>query len=240
MTPTLISVINQSTRVTDDDCAKMVHSIGLQLARDVAPVWGRVPALEFVPNGVKPGGIPCTISDTPDVPGAAGYHDEGADGIPYIKVFTFDGGSALTGNQAVSVTLSHEIIELTVDAPANKWADTQDGSDRAYEACDAPEAQTYDIDGVTVSNFVYQAFFDPKAQPGEKVDHLGLITAPFMTPPDGYQIARTEPGNVSQVFAAHGMCHCHDAGGGIVVIFGSEYPEHKKARKIAKASRRRG
>lgn len=244
MPSTLISVTNESSRVSDHDVAKMVRAIGVQLARDVAPIWGLVPALEFVPSGVHAtaGSMRCTVLDTPDVPGAAGYHDEGSDGLPYIKVFTFAGDPPLVGATALSVTLSHEIIELALDPAANLWADGKDGADYAREGCDAPEAEPYEIDGVSVSNFVYPAFFDPNAAQGSKFDHLEKLTAPFETPAGGYQIRRTEPGKVGQVFGRHRKSghDVQDLGDGLFIVFGSAYPEQKKAGKIAKTKRRRG
>ncbi len=234
--PTLISVVNRSARVTDADVARMVSAVGKQLARDVAPIWGQVPALEFVPRGVVASGMPCTISDTPDEPGAAGYHDEGPDGVPYIKVFTFVGAPTLVGSEALSVTLSHEILEVVGDSAANLWADGPDGADYARELADAVEGDTYAIDGVSVSNFVYPAFFDPKAQHGSKLAFVDTVIKPFTMSAGGYQIKRTEPGRVSQVFAAlRGQPKR-----AMHVEFGPAFPEGKKAAKLAKAAKRRG
>lgn len=243
MASTLISVVNESARVSDAEAAVMVLAVGKQLARDVAPIWGLMPALEFVPKGgtIAAGSMLCTLSDTPDIPGAAGYHYLQSNGIPAIKVFTFDGGSALKGANAVSVTLSHEVIELTLNPDANLWADGRDGADYAREGCDSPEAQTYEVDGVAVSNFVYPEFFNPSAPSGSKLDYLEMLTAPFETAPDGYQLRRTEPGRVTQVFASH-IASDHDVrdlyqDGPTVffLVFGKNYPEEKKPGKINKA-----
>ncbi len=241
--PTLISVINASSRVTDAEVAKMTAAIGKQLALHVSPIWGQVPALEFVPKGGAANGIPCTISDIPDVPGAAGYHDEDTNGMAYIKVFTFADAPNLVGPNALSVTLSHEILEVIGDSPANKWADGPDGSDYAYELCDAVEGDTYAIDGVSVSNFLYPAFFDPRAARGSKLDYLSKVTKPFAMSPGGYQIKRTEPGATSQIFAratidGHDL-RMLDTSAGIYIVFGSDFPNSKKYAKIHKASRRR-
>jgi hypothetical protein len=237
----LISIVNESSRVTDAEIEHMVHALGIQLSRDVAPIWGQVPVLEFAPSGVIPNGIVCTVSDTPDVPGAAGYHDEGDDGKPFIKVFTFEGASSLVGPDALSVTLSHEILEVVGDAPANKWADGPGGADYAFELCDAVEGDTYEIDGVSVSNFVYPAFFDPKASKSAKLAHLDTIAGPFLMSPRGYQIRRTEPGHISQVFAARSEGeHAFVFPNGLGVLFGKDYPENRKSAKLTRATRRRG
>jgi hypothetical protein len=243
--PQLISVFNQSQRLSDADVAAMTAAGGKQLARDVAPFHGLVPALEFVPRGAvpTPGGCPCYIIDEPDTDGALGYHDEDASGLAFIKVFvnpTLDnGGSALVGPDSVSVTLSHELCELVGDAPANKWVDGPTGADFAYELCDAVEGDSYEIDGVSVSNFLLQAFFDPHAEKGSRLDFLSKLTRPFSMTRGGYQITRSEPGKVSQVFAAHDASSV-EAAPGIHLHFGPDHPSWKRTTKLAKAALRRG
>lgn len=241
--PTLISVINQSKRISDADVATMVEAVGKQAATHVAPYHGLVPAIEFVKQGgtPSPDGCPCYIIDEPDTDGALGYHDEDSSGVPYIKVFvnpTLDnGGTVLEGPNAVSVTLSHEVIELIGDGPANKWVDGPNGHDFCYELCDAVEGDAYDVDGVSVSNFLLQAFFDPRASKGVKLDFLGKLHIPFGMTPGGYQITRTEPGKVSQIFASHAH---HEVSPGIHVHFGHEFPMWKRPSKLAKAQKKRG
>ncbi len=158
MTPTqIISVYNKSHLINDADCERATLAVAKQLSRDVAPFWGLVPALEFVRAGGLPttGSSPCSILDKPDVDGALGYHDEGADGNAYIKIFCepifSSGGTALSGSLSVSAVLSHEVLELTVDGPANRWADGPANQDYALECCDACEDMWYEIDGVGVS-----------------------------------------------------------------------------------------
>jgi len=241
--PTLISVYNQSKRVSDADVQKMVSAVGKQLARDVAPVHGQVPAVEFVPAGGRPsvpGGARCDLIDEPDVPDVLGYHYEADDGTQSIKVFVNpsldNGAQVLTGRECVAATLSHEAIELTGDGPANKWVDGPGGTDFSYELCDACQADLYEIDGVSVANFLYQAFFDPRAEPGSRLDHMGKLSRPFMTGRGGYQITRTEPGKVSQVFGATSA----EAAPGVHVHFGPDFPEGRKAGQLWKAARKRG
>ena len=106
MTPTLISIINQSTQVSDNDVSKRAEAISIQLSRDVEPIWGQVPAIEFVPKSgtPSPGGTPAYIQDEPDIPNALGYHDENASG-PFIKVFVTP---TLASGDTVSSVHSHE------------------------------------------------------------------------------------------------------------------------------------
>ncbi len=243
--PALISVYNQSKRVTDADVQRMVAAVGKQLARDVAPVHGMVPAIEFLPAGGKPsvpGGAIAYIIDEPDQPGVLGYHYEDGNGVQTIKVFvnpSLDSGAqVLTGPECVSSVFSHEAIELTGDGPANKWADGPGSVSYALELCDAPQGYLYDIDGVDVSDFLYQAFFDPKAEPGSRLDHMGKITHPFATGAGGYQSTRTA-GPYTQVFGSIGASHA-EAAPGVHVHFGPDFPEWRKEGQLWKVAQKRG
>lgn len=246
MTPTqLISVINQSKRVSDADVAAMTKAVAKQVSNDVSKYYGLVPALEFVkPGGTPtPGGAPCYVIDIPDVDGALGYHDEGDDGVPYIKVFVNpvldNGGTALVGSLSLSAVLSHEVLELIGDGPANRWVDGPSGSDFAAELCDACQDTFYVVDGVSVSNFVLQAFFDPKAQKGSRFDFMGKLMQPFSMTSGGYQITRTEPGRVSQVFGSHRAMAVSGVELGVVVHFGEHFPTWREAATVEKARRKR-
>jgi len=62
-----------------------------------------------------------------------------------------------------------------------------DGSIYDCEAADRVEADSYDIDGVTVSNFnTPECFEPPKNLHGVKFDYLGLSTKPNEIRPGGY------------------------------------------------------
>lgn len=230
MVPTLVSVLNRSTNLSDAEVARATLAIGKQLA-EAAQVHGAMPAIEFVPAGGTPEGIPCEIADTIDVPGAEGYHDEGPDGVPYIKLLSDAGWT---------VTLSHELLELGGDPAANRWAMGPDGNLYAWELCDADQGGTYLLDGIEVSNYLYPGFFDPNAQAGERLDRQGNITKPFMTNHDGYQIVWiADPQKITQVFAHARHPRLHHVKAGVFVAFGENFPAHKRQAKIRKADRRR-
>lgn len=246
-----IAIINQSSLISDAALAKIALAIGRQLASDVAPEYGETPVIEFIPKGQTPSpdSAPCYVIDDPDVQGALGYHDTDANGNPFIKIFCkpiYDnGGTDYTGANSVSVTLSHEILELTGDADANLWADGPDGNDYAYELCDAVESDAYDVsldDGtkVSVSNFVHKNFFNAKLKKGSAVrfDQQGVLKGPFEMAAGGYQIRRTEPGSVGQVFGAVRGAVRIDAG--VVLVFGENFPSWKRPYKMRKAAKRAG
>lgn len=188
MTPVfLISIHNKSKHINANQLAAIVRAMSIQLSRDVAPIWGQTPTIEV--NG---DGAPCYLTDTADIDGAYGYHDM-VEGGPFMKVFVDpilkDGGEILKGSLSVSAVVSHEILETIGDISANLWAE-YDGKDYALELCDAVEGDWYEIDGVSVSNFVYPGFFNPKAGVNEALDFMRLVKTPFETRPNGYQIVR--------------------------------------------------
>ena len=194
----LIAIINQSNgKVSDADALKMTSAIADQIRLDVAPVWDRPPASVIsygtlsgeveLRNTVPPQAHGITIVENiPDQPkGVLGYHTENQGGkiwgIVAAAPSLDSGAKTTTGDWSVSSILSHEVLEMFVDPNCNLWA--SDGKTRNYsfEVCDPVEAPTYEVDGVSVSNFVTPAWFDPLAADNGKTtfDRLGQLHAPF-------------------------------------------------------------
>ena len=158
--------------------------------------------------GRKPqGNAIMTGLDAPTVPGAAGFHDETVKGQKRGFVFTNptldNGGTILRGSNSVSVTYSHEMVEMIGDGPCNRWADgpaNADGValDYAIELADPVEGDSYDIDGVAVSNFVLPAWFSGA---GKVFDFLRRLRAPLSLDAGGYISYSTDLSNWKQVNA---------------------------------------
>jgi hypothetical protein len=89
-----------------------------------------------------------------------------------------------------TVTFSHEYLEMLADPNINLCAfDEHAHRLYAYEVCDAVEADKlgYDIDGVTVSDFVYPGWFEPlHAVKSENFAFKSAASAPFELLPGGY------------------------------------------------------
>lgn len=243
--PSVVYIVNKSTAAgLAAVLPAIVAACEKQLARDVAPIWGAVPALELVAAGASPPKGECvfTIQDTLDVAGALGYHDEESGvalGFIGTTVTLENGGTTSEGANSISVTLSHELIELVGDVSANLWADAPDGSDYARELCDAVEDGSYEVDGIAVSNFLYPAFFDGQATGDERLDQMGALKKPFAMTSGGYQIKRTEPGKVAQVWGSIVKIVAHDKGRALHAVFGPTFPTWKVAGKIAKLRAKR-
>ena len=175
-----IAIINVSTVVSDAEVKRMVDAIQVQVDRDWNPVWGIPAKLHALPHGQNP---PATMwwmgmFDTADQAGALGYHDLTTAGLPIGKVFA---KTTLDAHDLVSVTLSHEVLEMLADPDINLIV--QKGArGYSYEVCDAVEDDSlgYDIGGVRVSDFVYPQYFETFWKKGAtKFDHRGHLGGPL-------------------------------------------------------------
>jgi hypothetical protein len=194
----LISILLQSTKVTAEEASKMTRAIAKQVKYDAAPIWDKAPAAVIfyadpkeVPEESHGIAIVDTIKNVPE--GVLGFHteDDGGRlwGIVAADPSLNSGAQVLTGDWSVSSVLSHEVLEMFVDPNCNLWANNEKGRAYSYEVCDPVEAPTYDVDGVSVSNFVTPAWFDPLAdKKGTQYDKLGLLKEPFSLLPGGYLV----------------------------------------------------
>lgn len=222
-----IAIINKSTLVSNEDVKLMTRAVALQCRRDFAPAWEvKTPNIRYRvdESTIEPSTARIVIFDDADQAGAFGYHSDGPDGYPYARVFCRDAlkyATALQGKYAVSVILSHEVLELLADPSVNLWADLWNGMAIAYEVCDPVQADAYDveIDGkpVSVSNFVTPSWFDNMPPAGAKFDHLGTVGRHYTMSPGGYVVTRES--------------------GAEKVYYGAEFPEWKKAAKEHPAAR---
>lgn len=202
MTDQTVWVVNHSTLVTDTDAQTMTAAVNHQMRRDVEPAW-HLPRTPVTYTTTPPRGARVIILvDTADDPQALGYHTEiGAaqSGVVGCKPELDQGAHPLAGPYSVASILSHEVLEMAVDGRCNLWADTGRGLLVALEVGDPVQSDHYDIDGVTVSDFVFPAFFDPLSPAGAKLDQLGLVRTPFTLRPGGYWI-QLRGGQATQTF----------------------------------------
>lgn len=188
-----LQFVNKSTVLSDDDLAKIVAALQVQVSRDFAPIWDVDAKLSVVPHGQAPAPKTATmyILDDSDQAGALGYHDETADGYPLGKVFA---RTDKTYGSSISVTISHEVLELLADPYIDRTVEISSGNSRhtgylyALEVCDACEDDSlgYQINGVQVSDFVTPFFFSPHPPAGAKLDFCGHISKPFQILKGGY------------------------------------------------------
>lgn len=209
---TIISVINESTVVPDADLKVMVEAVQLQVAQDFAPHWHTPATLIFVPKGVapQPGTQQVAVLDTTDQNGVLGYHDLTQDGLPLAKIFA---KTDLDAGLMVSVTLSHEVLEMLADPWLNHGVYRQPTNTLfqfwPLEVCDAVEDDqfSYQLGGINVSDFVLPNYFRDILGPNAKADFTGVLPVGSVIPAlsaGGYTAEfDTKTGQWSQVFAQH-------------------------------------
>lgn len=175
--------------MTDEELTPIVAALEKQVTDDFRPTWGIAALIEQVPLGAQPDPLHFWLGvfDDADQAGALGYHDLTPEGLPVGKAF------AKTDEEyhsKLSVTLSHELLEMLGDPYINDCViDPNSGRLYAKENADAVEADPlgYDIDGVTVSDFVLPEFFDPTHKgKGKSLSFQGHVTEPFSLAAGGY------------------------------------------------------
>ena len=181
----IISVINHTKDIPDEDVHTALRAINRQIEFDFQPYWSLGATLRLEGKaGKKPnretlsdmrGDAVLYLWDESDVDDALGYHESNHRGIPFSFVFS---QLAKELKEDWSVTLSHEAIELIGDPEVNllvQGPHPVTGKDvfHWYELCDAVQAESYQIDEIGVSNFVLPLYFTGTEERGGRNDFLG-------------------------------------------------------------------
>ncbi len=196
----IISIIN-NTDLHHQEVQDTLRAVNRQLLEDFKKYWHRHAELRLEgwtgeqPNPLDPldmrGDAVIYLWDDEDINDALGYHDLNHSGVPYG--FVFRRLSEKLG-EPWSVTLSHEALELAMDPEVNLLAQGPhpDPAEKGrtvyhwYELCDAVQQDTYEIDGVKVSNFVLPLYFTISDEHKNHNDFLGLSLKSFGVREGGY------------------------------------------------------
>lgn len=250
MTSRRLYVVNNSTNVDTADTKKIVAAVNKQLRDHVAPAWhGNRVVVEYhtgdlatVQDEVPVGSWVLALLDNPDQAGVLGWHWTDDKDRVYSEVFTEpsikSGSGVLTGGPyPVAATVSHEACETYGDQFCNDWSDTGRGLLVAKELSDPVEADSYEIDGVSVSNFVLPEWFDPTVSAGEKFDYLGRTTKPFSMSKGGYWVQMPAGSETQKFGRTADWMHevgfdVRDTQGGTQMVFSPEMPEWRREAKM--------
>lgn len=184
-----IAFINASTVVGDPEALLCMKALQSQMDNDYFPIWGKTAQLFFFNQKdrklIDKKYWHLVLLDNADQAGALGYHDLTRAGLPMGKIFA---KTTMKYGGKWTVTASHELLEMLQDPYINLTANSADGNTQyAFENCDACEETDYDINGITVSNFVRPEWFEDGHHPeGTQYDFLKLIKKPFQLLPGGY------------------------------------------------------
>lgn len=197
-TPT-IACFNRATTPLGVDFAALVAAMQVYVDQYVAPVWG-TPAKLVKSKGYIKNAWAIVFLDDADQPGALAYHDLTPDGLPQSKVFV---RTTLQNHDQVSVSASHELVEMLVDPAINLMTTGPDPkATYAYESADPVEALSFPVNGIAMSDFVYPAYFEGFHKPGSvRFDHLRKVNKPFQILGGGYQIV-FKNGKWTQLFGS--------------------------------------
>jgi len=198
MTPT-IACFNKATTPLGVDIDALIASMQAYVDQYVVPVWG-TPAKLIKSKDFVDGAWAVVFLDNADQPGALAYHDLTPEGLPLSKVFV---KTTLDNHDLVSVSTSHELVEMLVDPAINLMTTGPDPKVfYAYESADPVEQLSFDVNGIPMSDFVYPAYFEGFRKPGSvPFDHLNKVNKPFQVLPGGYQIV-FKNGKWSQIFGS--------------------------------------
>jgi len=180
-----ITCANLATVPLGVDFAKLVDALREFVENHFVPVWGAPCKLDISGDGKIPSGHWALLFfDDADTANALGYHDLTRDGLPISKVFV---RTTIDDGELVSVTAAHELAEMLVDPGIQMGAEAPNGTWYAYETADAVEEETFDINGIKMSDFVYPSWFEGFRKPkSTKFDHLGRCDRPFKILKGGY------------------------------------------------------
>jgi hypothetical protein len=194
-----IACFNRATTPLGVDFGALIAAMQVFVDRHVAPVWG-APARLVRSKGFVKGAWAMVFLDSADQPGALAYHDLTPDGLPQAKVFV---KTTLENHDLVSVSASHELVEMLVDPAINLMTTGPDPKAvYAYESADPVEALTFKVNGIPMTDFVYPAYFETFHKAGSvQFDRMNKIKRPFQVLSGGYQIV-FKNGKWTQVFGS--------------------------------------
>jgi hypothetical protein len=194
-----IAVFNKATTPLGVSLDALIASMQAYIDKYIVPVWA-TPATLVKSTGFLKGAWAMVFLDNADQPGALAYHDLTPDGLPIAKVFV---RTTLKNGDLVSVSASHELVEMLVDPAINLMTTGPNAKTvYAYESADPVEQLSFKVKGIPMSDFVYPSYFEDFHKPRSvKFDQLGKVTQPFQILSGGYQII-FKGGKWSQVFGS--------------------------------------
>src|ERR1700676_323727 len=158
-----IACFNQAETPLGIDLDALIGAMQAYVDQHVAPVWG-TPAELFKSTGFVKGCWAVVFLDNADQPGALAYHDLTPEGLPLSKVFV---RTTIKNGDLVSVSASHELVEMLVDPAINMMTTGPDPKTiYAYESADPVEALSFKVNRIPMSDFVYPSYFEVFHKPG--------------------------------------------------------------------------
>ena len=170
----------------------IAEALEYQQFAHVAPFWQTagisVKVLDRIEDMPTDDSSPLIVYDDPDQAGVLGWHTYQAEsgrihGTAFVNPILENGGTLFKGANSLSGTLSHEAIEAACDPYVNLYAFMTETTVEPFEACDRVQGDSYDINGIAVSNFLGPRAF--RDGPGP-YDWMQRLENPWDIAPGGY------------------------------------------------------
>lgn len=184
-TSPLIYIRNESEGfLKDEEVASVIPAVQRQVTEHFQPVWGFGAQLVFARGRVPRRAYQIVIYEKAKMredEDFLGYHFS-PEGYPVASIFARDD---VEKDKTISVTLSHEVLEMLIDPACNLYAYRHSGVGRPeriyfYEVCDAVQCEHYLVDGVAVCDFVYPEWFEDNwPARSRRFDHRRRLERPF-------------------------------------------------------------
>jgi hypothetical protein len=179
-----VVLLNQSSlTISPAELTAVATALQTQVQHDFGPEWGQHAQVRALAAGaaVPSGAWPIRILDHPQA--GLGVHLD-QNHHPYAEI---------QAGADWSITASHELLEMLEDPYGQKFVQgpdidpASDGHLVSYlvEVCDPCETFAYQINGIAVSDFVTQDYYQANAS-GVKVDFLSKLAQPYDVPRGGY------------------------------------------------------
>lgn len=205
----IISVRNH-TRIDDVEVLGAIRAVNRQIAEDFEPYWDLGGTLRLADRGTRRLTADAIIH----------LHVHGHDfhwspsGIPEAHVFTSLSTLARESIPWLTWTnaLSHEALELIADPQLNTLVQgphpTRKGRTVFHyrEVCDPVQSETYEIDGVTLCNFVLPHYYNSMGESGGRNDFLNTGLKAFRWNENGY-IGFFDPGKGYVIWPEYDASH---------------------------------
>lgn len=181
-----LALVSETSAVSLAEVMVVASALQKQATLDLVPLWGMsatvnpFATLDDVPLTFHP----MIIRDDIGYPGAAGIHLD-KDGQPFALI---------QASNSWSLTASHECLEMLADPFGDRLISGpslmpgQGIVEYLIEIADPPEGPQfgYTIDGILVSDFITERFYDAVPAVGVQYDFTGAISAPRQVLKDGY------------------------------------------------------
>lgn len=218
--PVRVALIDQTGTIARSALDEVAGALSEQVAHDFAPVW-HVNATVGVYTEQQPGMWTILIQRTLDDPNALGYHtDDHNQPISYVEL-----------TRDWPATVSHELLEMLADPWGSRmhgarlpWG-VEDQYERfglahesthvsyLLEVCDPPEATSYEVGGVELSDFVHPHWYRTNAPPGYDFSQAGGCKIQREVAEGGYvSFCNPKTGEWYQIFNHRGQLQISDLG----------------------------